>query len=66
MTGKRVAKGGFNPDAFNETERDPTTLEAVEGVVRQVMGHPAKPQDGSENREPTRKELSQRWKLDRR
>ncbi len=66
MAGKQEAKGGFNPDAFNEIERDPTTLEALEGAVRQVMGHPAKPQDGSENREPTRRELMQRWKLRRR
>ncbi len=66
MAGKREAKGGFNPDAFNETERDPVAREDVEATMRQVLTHPAKPQDGSENREPTRKELNQHWRMQRR
>ncbi len=66
MAGKREVKGGFNPAAFDETERDPVTRADVEAAVRQVIGHPAKPQDGSENREPTREELSHRWRMQHR
>ena len=60
------ASGGIDPAAFAETERDPVTRTDVETALRQVMTHAAKPQDGSENREPMRKELSQRYRLKRR
>ncbi len=52
--------------AFAETERDTTTLADMEAAMRQVMAHSAKPESGSENREPTMVELKQRWKLTRR
>lgn len=51
--------------AFAETDRDPATEEDMEAVMRQIMDHPAKPETGSENREPTKDELNQRWKLTR-
>ena len=50
---------------FEETERDPVTRTDVETAVRQVMDHPAKPVAKSENREPTKHEIRQRWKLER-
>ena len=34
-----------------------------EGAFRQVLSHPDSPQTKSENREPTKKELNQKWKL---
>lgn len=59
-------KPKINLAAFAETERDPATVADVEAAVRQVMQHPAKPVATSENREPTKEELNQRWKLTRR
>ena len=53
----------FSRAAFAETERDPVTEADVEAVMRQVMEHPAKPESKSENREPTKDEISQRWKM---
>ncbi len=55
----------IDPAAFAETKRDPVKQADVESAVRQVMAHPAKPKNGSENREPTQAELNQRWKLRR-
>ena len=55
----------FNRAAFDETERDPVSRSDVESVMRQAMEYPAKPETGSENREPTKAEISQRWKLTR-
>ena len=49
-----------------ETERDPITLEDLEDAVGQVLLAPADGLPKSENREPTREELNQRWKLTRR
>ena len=66
MAGKRRTSDGIDPAAFAETERDPVTRVDVETALRQVMTHPAKPQDGSENREPTRAEFGQRYRLRRR
>lgn len=63
---KRSDKCQFNPDAFNQVERDPVTRSDVESALRQVMAHSVKPQTRSENREPTVAEISQRWKLGRR
>ena len=53
----------FNRAAFDETERHPVTETDVESVLRQVMDHPAKPESKSENREPTKGEISQRWRM---
>lgn len=55
----------FNRTAFDEIERDPVSQPDVESVMRQVMEYPAKPEAGSENREPTKAEIRQRWKLTR-
>ncbi len=52
--------------AIAETERDDATMADMEAAMRQVMAHPANPAAKSENREPTKAELSQRWKLTRR
>ena len=60
-----VPESKFNRAAFAETERDPVTVADVESVMREVMDHPAKPESKSENREPTKDEISQRWKLAR-
>ena len=68
MTGaeRDKPKTGFSRAAFDETERDEATRADVEAAMRQVMEHPAKPKAGSENREPTKAEINQRWKLTRR
>ena len=49
-----------------EIERDPVTLQDLEDAVSQVLLAPAAGLPKSENREPTRDELNQRWKLTRR
>lgn len=64
VTRKRKAKAGqIDLAAFAETERDPVTRGDVESVMRQVMEHPAQPVRKSENREPSKEEMGQRWKL---
>ena len=45
-------------------ERDPATMTDLEDAMRQLVKSPSKTK--SENREPTRKELEQRFKLVRR
>lgn len=65
MTRKRKARSQINRDAFAETERDPVSRSEVESAVRQVLGHPAKPEKRSENREPSKAEINQRWKMRR-
>lgn len=47
---------------FYKTERDPVTELDLDTVMRQVLGAPM-PDTKSENREPTREELNQKWKL---
>ena len=59
-------ESGIDPAVFAETERKPGSLRTLERIMQRVMAHPAKPEDGSENREPTREELNQRWKIARR
>ena len=54
------------PMLDSENERDPVTLEDLEEAVGQVLLAPAEDRPKSENREPTREELSQRWKMKRR
>ena len=45
-------------------DRDPATIKDLEDAMRQLVNSP--PATKSENREPTRKELEQRYKLVRR
>ena len=66
MTRKPKDQRSSTVAAFEEMERETVTRGDVESAVRQVMKHPAKPKRQSENREPTRAELSQRWKMTRR
>ncbi len=56
----------FSVRVFSETEREPIKRSDLEGALRQVMAHPARSSVGSENREPTREELSRGWKMSRR
>ena len=63
---KRKQRGKVDPTAFAETEREPVTRRDFEAVVRQAMAHSAKPEKRSENREPTREELSRKFKISRR
>ncbi len=63
---KRKRRGGFDSTAFAETEREPVTRADFETAMRQVMAHSAKPEVRSENREPTREELAQAYKMRRR
>lgn len=65
MTVKAKEPAKIDRAAFVETERTPATLADVEAAMQQVMEHPAKPERQSENREPTKAELEQRWKLTR-
>lgn len=56
----------FDPKVFAETKRDPVTHDELDAVMRQMMTQPARPKTRSENREPSREELAQRWKFSRR
>lgn len=49
---------------LDSKDRDPTTMTDLEDAMRQLVKSPTKTK--SENREPTRKELEQRFKLVRR
>ena len=53
------------PSPDPETERDPVTLQDLEDAVGQVLLAPAEDRPKSENREPTREELNQQWRLTR-
>ncbi|MCY4190691.1 MAG: hypothetical protein OXD42_05090 [Rhodospirillaceae bacterium] len=63
MTAKRQFKP--NLDVFDETKRDPVTIDDMEKAFKQIMQHSSKPKKKSKNREPTMDELNQRWKLKR-
>ena len=52
----------MNRKEFDKIERDPVTHEELDEVMRQVLTAPM-PDTKSENREPTREELNQKWKL---
>ena len=54
------------PSPDPEIERDAVTLQDLEDAVGQVLLAPAHGLPKSENREPTKEELNQRWKLSRR
>lgn len=66
MTRATKQRVNINRRAFDETERDTVARDDVEAAMRQVLNHPAKPEKGSENREPTKAEINQRWKMIRR
>ncbi len=63
MTGK---KHEIDVDAIRSVERDDVSFEDLEGVMGRVLTGTKTRQVKSENREPSREELSQRWKLTRR
>ena len=54
------------PTLDPEVERDPVAIEDLEDAVGQVLLAPAEDRPESENREPLKEELSQRWKMARR
>ena len=53
---------GFNKKEFSKTKREPVSEEGLDAAMRQVLTAPVS-DCKSENREPTRKELNQKWKL---
>ncbi len=55
----------IDPTEIAKTKRPPVTLAQFEGMFGQIMAHRAKPEKGSENREPTKGELSEKWQLRR-
>ncbi|MDE2672471.1 MAG: hypothetical protein OXI04_08025 [Bacteroidota bacterium] len=59
-----MKKSKINVQEFEKTERREVSMSDLEGAFRQVLSHPDKPKTKSENREPTMKELQQKWKLD--
>ncbi len=52
----------FNKKEFNKTEREPVSEQELDAVMRQVFTA-SMSDTKSENREPTREELNQNWKL---
>ena len=48
MTRKPKGQGKIDRAALAETEREPVTKGDVESAMRQVMEHPAKPEQKSE------------------
>lgn len=58
--------GTINIEEFNKTERDSVTRKEFEDFAQSIVSHPFRPQNTSENREPTKAELEQRFKLTRR
>ncbi len=53
------------PKLDESIERDPVTVDEFAEVMRAVLNG-GEPETKSKNREPTRAELAQRWKLERR
>lgn len=56
----------INVKELKKVERDPVTREEFDGAMRRILSHDAEPNDKLGNREPTKEELTQRWKLVRR
>lgn len=54
--------GKFNKKEFEKTGREPVSEEELDTAIRQIFTAPVS-DSKSENREPTRKELNQKWKL---
>lgn len=55
----------MNRDIINEADRDKAKRKDLEDALKDVLLAPAPARPRSENREPTRDELTQRWKLSR-
>ena len=56
----------MNRREIDAVDRDNVTREALEDALKQVLLSPAESRPRSENREPTRKELNRRYRLERR
>ena len=56
----------MNRKEIEAVERDDVTLDDLEDALRQVLLAPVESRPKSENREPTREELSRRYRLERR
>ena len=55
---KRQAEG-MNPD-----DHEPTSLERFEGFMRQILSAPGDAMPKSENREPTKEDVSRRYRFE--
>ena len=51
---------------IDPADRDPANLDDMETVMRHLLEMPADSRPKSENREPTKKELEERYKIVRR
>ena len=56
----------MNRDQHDKTERRETSKRDVEDALKQLLIAPAEDRPKSENREPSKEELSKRYRLDRR
>ena len=56
----------MNRDEFDKTEREPVSRKDFEAALRQILASDEPERPHSENREPSKAELEQRWKLERR
>ena len=56
----------MNRREIDAVERDDMTREDLEDALKQVLLAPLESRPRSENREPTREELSRRYRLERR
>ena len=56
----------MNRDEHDKTERRETSKRDLEDALKQVLIAPAENRPRSENREPTKEELTKRYRLDRR
>ena len=64
VRGKYERRGIMKKSKLDPKDRDPATMKDLEDAMKQLAESPSKTK--SENREPTRKELEQRFKLVRR
>ncbi len=58
----KMKKNKFNKKEFDKAEREPVSEEELDEAMRQIFTAPVS-DTKSENREPTREELNQKWKL---
>ena len=52
----------MNKKEFDKTEREPVSEQKLDTAMHQIFTAPVS-DSKSENREPTREELNQKWKL---
>ncbi len=57
-----MKKSRFNKKEFDKTEREPASEQDLDDSMQQILVAPVS-DSKSENREPTRKELNEKWKL---